>query len=69
MDAHQSRNRAIEEEAQILAEFIREQARFIDEVLGYAREARAHAQAALECSRRVRAEIAARRARFGRPSP
>jgi hypothetical protein len=54
--------RAIEEEAGLLAEFIRTQGQVLEEMRDLAKPARARAKAAVDASRRVRAEIAARRA-------
>jgi hypothetical protein len=61
--------RTTEEEALLLAEFLRTQEQAIAELARDVERACADAREARGRSRRIKAEIAARRARFDRPWP
>jgi hypothetical protein len=61
MREYVARIRAMEEEAQILAEFIQVQGETVEDLASYAKSVRAQAREAVEKARRVRAKIAARR--------
>jgi hypothetical protein len=66
MREDEARIRAIEEEALMLAEFVQAQAQRTDELARHVEGVLAFARQTRENSRRIQAEIAARRLRFGR---